>query len=105
MLGRIRSALGPRPEIPEIPREYREASAGEPAAAAPVERFCERVADYRAAVTRVAAEDGLIAAVAAACEERGSRRVAAAPAAAWRPGGIEVVTDGPERDARELDAV
>ncbi len=105
MLDRIRSALGPEPTVPEVPREYRRAGLEAGGSAALVERFCERVAAYRATVKRVASEEELIAAIAAACEERDSRRVAAAAGAGWRPEGIEVVTDGPERDARDLDSV
>ncbi|MEA2295183.1 MAG: L-lactate dehydrogenase complex protein LldG [Solirubrobacteraceae bacterium] len=48
VLGRIRRALGPAPAVPEVPREYRPAGA----VAADVERFAERVADYRATVHR-----------------------------------------------------
>jgi L-lactate dehydrogenase complex protein LldG len=106
MLGHIRAALAPEAPAPEVPRAYR--CAGELAdagAAALVERFCERVADYRATVTRADGEEELLAAIAVTCAERGSERIAAAPEATWRPAGLEVVIDRPEDDPRGLDSV
>jgi L-lactate dehydrogenase complex protein LldG len=50
ILASIRTALGPAPAVPEIPREYRRAGTLAP----DVELFCERVAEYRATVHRVA---------------------------------------------------
>ncbi len=105
MLHRIRSALGPEPATPEIPRAYRQAGIAQAASTALVGRFCERVADYRATVREAAGEEEVLASIAAACAERRSRRVAAAPGARWRPEGIEVVADAPDRDPRELDSV
>jgi L-lactate dehydrogenase complex protein LldG len=71
VLGRIRTALGPSPGVPEVPRAYRQAGA---VGGDVVELFCERVADYLATVTRVAPED-LDAAIAGACAARGSNSV------------------------------
>jgi L-lactate dehydrogenase complex protein LldG len=51
VLGRVRSALGPRPPVPDVPRNYRRAGDGG------VDLFCERVAEYVANVHRVAAAD------------------------------------------------
>ncbi|MEA2133311.1 MAG: hypothetical protein QOC68_1220, partial [Solirubrobacteraceae bacterium] len=53
VLGRIRTALGPRAEPPPIPREYRAAGAAQ---ADVVALFCERAADYLATVRRVTAQ-------------------------------------------------
>ena len=53
VLARVRSALGDAPDVPEVPREYH----GPGTAAADVDLFCERVADYKANVHRVAAGD------------------------------------------------
>ena len=53
VLGRIRAALGPSPAVPEVPRDYRAAGAVPP----DVDRFCERVADYRATVHRVGEDE------------------------------------------------
>src|SRR4051794_32839465 len=55
ILARVRAALGPASAVPEIPRAYR------PAGSLPregiVEQFCERVAEYRATVHRIAAAE------------------------------------------------
>jgi L-lactate dehydrogenase complex protein LldG len=53
VLGRIRAALADAPPVPDVPRDYRRAGAVPP----DVERFCERVADYRATVHRATADD------------------------------------------------
>lgn len=52
ILARVRSALGPSPVVPEIPRGYRAAGSIPPDGT--VDQFCERVAEYRATVHRVA---------------------------------------------------
>lgn len=117
ILARIRAA---RPDVARsrdadvsaIPRSYqrtREIPEGL------VERFCERVADYKAVVERVPADD-VPAAIAAALAGFGVRRVAIAVGlpSRWRvaaPGsGLEVVPDGPEAPLdvdglQSLDAV
>jgi L-lactate dehydrogenase complex protein LldG len=71
-----------------------------------VERFCVRVAEYRATVRRVDA-GGLPAAIAAACRERGVARLGVPggwsgvdPAALE---GVEVVVDDPPLSPQELD--
>jgi L-lactate dehydrogenase complex protein LldG len=102
VLGRIAAALGAEPDVPPIPRGYRGPAAAT-GAAATVELFCERVADYRANVLRVPSEDELEAALAAACRERGSERVAAAPGVRWGVAGTELTIDGPELAPAALD--
>jgi L-lactate dehydrogenase complex protein LldG len=92
MLGRVRAALGDA-EAPEVPRDYH----GPGARAADVQRFCERVADYRANVRRVGAAD-LERAVAQVLEEHGARRVAGTLA------GFEDTGLGP-RELGRLDGV
>jgi L-lactate dehydrogenase complex protein LldG len=52
ILGRVRDALGPAPAVPDIPRDYRLAGTLPPDGI--VDLFCERVAEYRATVHRVA---------------------------------------------------
>ena len=101
VLGRVRAALGPAVEVPEVPRGYRGAGAG---MGDVVERFCERVADYRATVRRVSAEE-LAGAVATACAERGVRRLITPPGGPAELEGVEVVADEPPLTARELDGV
>jgi L-lactate dehydrogenase complex protein LldG len=116
VLGRIRSALSdvPPDETSEgfaVPRDYRrhrEHPEGD------VERFSERVADYKATVERVPS-DGVAAAVAAALRRVGAARVgvpAGLPAewAAPGDGGVALVPDTLEEplsvaDLDALDAV
>jgi L-lactate dehydrogenase complex protein LldG len=103
VMRRIRDALGSAPPAPaEVPREYRHA--GEPVDFDPVERFCEVVADYDATVHRVGADE-LADALAAACRERGARRVVVPPGAPWSVDGVELVPDDPPLGARELDGL
>ena len=52
ILARVRAALGPSPQAPVVPRDYR--AAGSLPRDGVVELFCERVAEYQATVTRVA---------------------------------------------------
>jgi L-lactate dehydrogenase complex protein LldG len=98
VLERIRQALGPAPAVPEVPRAYGHAVVA--AGGDPVGLFCERVADYRATVVRVQ-EPALGAAIAAACEARGSRRVIAA--GEWDAPGVSITLDDASLPARELD--
>jgi L-lactate dehydrogenase complex protein LldG len=85
ILGRIR----PAPAV-EIPRRYRRE--GAPGA---VERFCERVAEYRATVHRTS---DLRATVAEICA---GRRVGVPPG--MPDLGLDVVVDDPPLGPRELD--
>src|SRR3954469_2815255 len=87
MLGRIRTALGPEPSVPEVPRTYRQAGSAHGDVG---ELFCKRGADYLAPVTRVAPE-GLDGAIAEACAARGSASV------------ITPSEDSPDVPAAELD--
>ena len=104
VLGRIRAALGDGAPVPDVPRDYRGAGAvGEAGSADVVERFCERVAEYRATVTRVALDD-VGAAVARLCAARGARRIAVA-AGFDSPPGVEAVADDPPLSPQALDAL
>jgi L-lactate dehydrogenase complex protein LldG len=103
VMERIRSALGPSPAVPDVPREYH--GPGEVVVdAAVVELFCERVADYRANVHRVA-RGGLGDALVAACRERGVKRVATPPEVPGEIEGVELVRDDPLLSARDLDGL
>jgi L-lactate dehydrogenase complex protein LldG len=104
LLATVRTALGPAPAVPEVPRAYRRADPAARGTAATVERFCERVAEYRATVA-LAPADGVGAAVAEACAARGTRRLAAPPGTAWGVPGVEVVLDDPPLPVAELDAI
>jgi len=102
VLARIRAALGPAPDVPEVPRAYRGAGGRDGAGA--VERFAERVAEYRATVRRVEL-GGLEDAIAAALGAREVRRLAVPPGFRVRPPGVEIVVDDPPLSARDLDRV
>ena len=97
VLGRIDAALGPSIVVPEVPRGYRPAGA---IGGDVVALFCSRAADYRATVRRVG-EPELRAALAEACAERGSTRVAAA--AAWAERVSFAVPDSPDIAPAALD--
>jgi L-lactate dehydrogenase complex protein LldG len=90
VLGRVRSALGEAPAVPEVPRDYH----GPGAAAVDVDLFCERVADYKATVHRTTPGD-LAARIKAVCAAHGATRLA---------GTIEGFEDA-SLGARELDAL
>ena len=90
VLGRVRSALGEAPAVPEVPRDYH----GPGAAAVDVDLFCERVADYKATVHRTTPDD-LAARIKAVCAAHGATRLAGTIA------GFEDASLG----ARELDAL
>jgi L-lactate dehydrogenase complex protein LldG len=110
VLGRIRAALRdvPGDEEVEIPRNYRR-HREQPEGT--VERFCERVADYKATVEQVPA-DGVGAAVDAALRRVGASRVgvpAGLPAdwASLGDGTVTLVADTREKplSVGELDAL
>jgi L-lactate dehydrogenase complex protein LldG len=97
VLRRVRDALGPDVTVPVVRREYR--GAGADAGDGAVERFCERVAEYRASVRRIAHGD-LEATLVELC----------AGLRAGVPGGLldglpgaEVVLDDPPLPNLELD--
>jgi L-lactate dehydrogenase complex protein LldG len=100
VLARVRGALGAAPVVPEIPRAYR--GPGDAAAADVVGRFCERVAEYKATVTRVAAPE-LAATVTRLCSARGARRIAVPPGGPDVLHGVEVVIDDPPLSPQALD--
>jgi L-lactate dehydrogenase complex protein LldG len=97
ILRRVREALGPAPVVPEVPRGYRVAGV----ATADVDRFCRRVADYRATVHRVQQESLtiLLSELLAGC------MVAIPAELAWRPDGAEIVEDAPPLANDALDRV
>jgi L-lactate dehydrogenase complex protein LldG len=97
ILRRIPAALAdvPKDETPEavpVSRDYRltDPSPREER----IERFIERVAEYKAAVRRVAPED-LPAAIATACAARDVRRLVVPPdvPGEWLPQGVEILRD------------
>jgi L-lactate dehydrogenase complex protein LldG len=105
VLARVRDALGPGAAVLEVPRGYRGPGRAGPAGAPDVvDRFCARVQEYRATVRRVSS-DGLAAATAAACRERGVRRLAVPAGSPPAIEGVELVVDDPPLSAADLDAV
>ncbi len=103
VLSRIREALGPAPAVPEIPRDYRTAGAGEGGADHEVvERFAATVADYDVTVTRTD-PDGLRDVLTARCAAHGAARVVVAPGLGLSPDGVEIVVDDPGLSPRDLD--
>lgn len=98
VLSRIRSALGPGVAVPDVPRGYR----GPRVDDSVVDRFCERVAEYRATVTRVAAAD-LAGTVARLCRDCGARRIAVPRGGPDEIEGVEVVVDDPPLSPQALD--
>jgi L-lactate dehydrogenase complex protein LldG len=101
VLRRVRAALADRPRPPEVPRDYdRTRNLGDLPTL-----LAERVADYRAAVYRVA-DDGLPGAIAARLTERGAR-VVVGPAdlpRGWRVPGVDWRLDDPPLGVPELDS-
>ena len=100
VLARVRSALGPGVAVPEIPSAYR----GPRVDDSSVDRFCERVAEYKASVTRIAAAD-LAATVSRLCAERGASRIAVPPGGPEALEGVELVVDDPPLSAAALDGL
>jgi L-lactate dehydrogenase complex protein LldG len=100
ILDRIRAALGDRPAVPEplaVERPERPAS---------VERFVQRVADYRAHVTTCEADDASVrAAIAAAFARHGARAIAVPHdfPAPWRPDDLIAYAD--PADPRAIGAL
>jgi L-lactate dehydrogenase complex protein LldG len=100
-LARVREALGDRPAPAPVPRDYRR-SLGDIDV---VGLFAERAADYRATVSRVAA-DGLPDAIAEALRERDAHRVVVPPGlpSSWLSAAeVEALTDEPALELRALD--
>ena len=97
ILARVRDALcdvpaGERPDDVTVARDYRRRT--NDTREEIVDRFAERVADYKATVARV--EPGeLAAALRQACEERGARRLVVPDdlPPEWGPDGVELVVD------------
>ncbi len=104
VLARVRDALGADRRDAAVPRDYVTES---PPGLDVVERFAERVADYRATVHSVG-EGQLPATIAAALAAHGTRRVVRPPGLPddWlRDVGCEVAVDEPPLAHADLDAI
>jgi L-lactate dehydrogenase complex protein LldG len=82
--------------VPEVPRDYRGAGA---VGGDVVRLFCERAAEYRAQVTRVAADE-LAGTVRELCR---GKRIAVPPGGPDVLSGVEVVVDDPPLEPQALD--
>ena len=107
ILGRVRDALR---DVPADEAAAADDGLAPPSPAPPagglVDRFVDRVEDYRATVTRCAASE-VAQTVAAICERHGARRLGA-PAGLdrdWLPAGLEVLSDDPPLGVDVLDGV
>lgn len=107
MLSRIRAALrdvpsGERPEDVTVARDY--LTSGTDAREEVIERFVERVADYKVHMQRVT-EAELPGAIAAACEARGVRRLVIPDdlPEGWHPTNVEALRDAGNLSYEQLD--
>jgi L-lactate dehydrogenase complex protein LldG len=99
ILGRVRSAIGDATEV-EVPREYRKHD--DSSSEAVVDRFAERVAEYKAEVFRVSPRD-VAATLARQCDGKRMAIPADLPQE-WRPDGVELVVDD-GLTAKDLDKI
>ena len=106
VLARIRSALGPDPQVPEVTRGYRTAGEHDPGAAELLDLLTDRLVDYKAGVTRCSAEDlpGAIADVLGRTADGGRIVVPPGLDGAWTAGADVLRDDGGVTTA-ELDTV
>lgn len=107
VLGRIRDALGPDPQAPSIPRDYK--MTGDLDKAAVTRRFADRVGDYRAQVHRTSAE-GVPATLAHILIACGAQRIGVPTGLprTWLgdlPSTLEVVLDDPSLSSAVLDSL
>jgi L-lactate dehydrogenase complex protein LldG len=105
MLQRIRAALAHAPAEERMPaRDYHQRGAAEREEL--VERFIERVTDYKAQVIATT-EAELPTHIAALCAERGLRRLIAPTDVpdAWLPPAVEILRDHPPVSHETLDSV
>jgi L-lactate dehydrogenase complex protein LldG len=104
ILGRVRRSLADRRTAGEVtvPRGYLTSS--ELGGSEVVQRFAERVADYRATVRR-AAPGAVASAVGEALAEHGATRLLAAAGVApqWRPDGLSIPDDHADVTANAMD--
>jgi L-lactate dehydrogenase complex protein LldG len=107
VLDRIRAALTDVPAGEAVAWEGAAAKPGGGATPALLDLLAERIADYRATVTRVGEADAVADAVAAILARHEARRVVV-PAGlppGWRPAHVELVTDEPPLEHAALGAL
>ena len=106
VLARIRSALGPDPQVPEVTRGYRTSGEHGPGAPELLDLLTDRLVDYKAGVTRCTADE-LPAAIAEVLSRNApGRRLVVPPGLpeAWTA-GAEVLRDTGSTSTAELDTV
>jgi L-lactate dehydrogenase complex protein LldG len=108
ILSRIRVALrdvppAERPDDVPVSRDYRQGD--DAPRSALIERFVDRLIDYKARVRTLRADE-LPGAIADACAERGVRRLVVPHdlPAAWAPDRVELLRDAGELSYEQLDA-
>ena len=106
VLARIRSALGPDPQVPEVTRGYRTSGEHPPGAAELLDLLTDRLVDYKAGVTRCTAEElpRAIAEVLARTAPGGRLVVPAGLPGEWT-GSADVLRDDGTTTTDALDAV
>ena len=106
VLARIRSALGPDPQVPEVSRGYRTSGEHGPGAPQLLDLLVDRLVDYKAGVTRCTADElpGAVAEVLARTAPGGRVVVPPALPAEWT-GAADVLRDDGTTSTDELDTV
>ena len=106
VLQRIRTALGPAPQVVEVTREYRTRGEHAPGAAELLDLLTDRLVDYKAGVTRCTADElpGAISGVLARLAPDGRVVVPPGLPESWTA-GVEVLRDDGTTGTDELDTV
>jgi L-lactate dehydrogenase complex protein LldG len=106
VLTRIRAALGPTPQVPEVTRGYRTAGDRSPGAPELLDLLSDRLVDYKAGVHRCTSDElpGVIAEVLARTAGQGRIVVPAALPQQWTA-GADVLRDDGTTSTAELDTV
>ena len=106
VLARIRSALGPDPQVPEVARGYRTAGEHGPGADELLDLLTDRLVDYKAGVTRCSADElpGALAEVLARTAPGGRLVVPPGLPEEWT-GTADVLRDDGTTSTDDLDTV
>ena len=106
VLARIRSALGPDPQVPEVTRGYRTSGEHGPGAPELLDLLTDRLVDYKAGVTRCTADElpAAIAEVLSRTAPGGRLVVPPGLPDAWTA-GADVLRDTGSTSTAELDTV
>ena len=107
VLDRIRSALGPDPQVPEVSRGYRTSGEHGPGAPELLDLLTDRLVDYKAGVTRCTADElpGAIAEVLSRTAPGGRLVVPPGLPEAWTAGADVLRDSTGQLSTDELDTV